>query len=132
MTYKDYKINSRNSTVCGYVGRNYDWSKFDWNQETSHDFGDMRYSTTSEFVDKKSRGQLIGIVKAPPVFVDNGLIDKGNEYLHVPYEWVNMGTIYRVRPNESMRAGEKYRGKIVKETKAIKKDDGWYWRVIWE
>jgi hypothetical protein len=38
----------------------------------------------------------------------------------------------RTRPNESMRAGEKYRGKIVKETKAIKKDDGWYWRIIWE
>ncbi len=30
MDYRDYKIASRNSTVCGYPGRNYDWSKFCW------------------------------------------------------------------------------------------------------
>jgi hypothetical protein len=132
MTYKDYKVNSHNSTVCGYAGRGFDWSKFDWNQETSHDFDNQRYSKTSEFVPKESRGQLIGIQKAPAVFIDTGFIGAKNEYLHVPYNYIEDGTIYRVRPNESMQAGEMYRGKIVKRTKAIKKDDGWYWRIIWE
>jgi hypothetical protein len=131
MNYRDYKINKHNSTVCGYAGRGFDWSKFDWNQETSHDFGDLRYSNIS-LVDKESRGKLIGIQKAPIVFVDGCLIGEHNQYLHVPYNWIEDGTVYRVRPNESMRAGEKYRGKIVKETQAIKKDDGWYWRIIWE
>ena len=131
MNYKDYKINKHNSTVCGYAGINYDWSKFDWEQKTSHNFGNLRYSNIS-LVDKESRGKLIGIVKAPAVFIDNSWIGAKNEYLHVPYNWIEDGTIYRVRPNESMYAGEKYRGNIVKETKAIKKDDGWYWRIIWE
>ncbi len=65
---KDYKINSHNLTVCGYPGRDFDWSKFDWNQETVHDFGTTRYSTTSEFVTKSKRGKLIGKQKAPKVY----------------------------------------------------------------
>ena len=124
MNYKDYKINSHNSTVCGYAGRGFDWSKFDWNQET----------VLREDLVKMSYGRRAGIEvehKAPAVHIDNGFIGNHNEYLHVPYNWTEDATIYRVRPNESMRAGEKYRGKIVKETKAIKKDDGWYWRIIW-
>jgi len=129
LNYKDYKINKHNSTVCGYAGRLYDWSKFDWNSETSHDFGDMRYSKTSEYVDKEHRGELIGIQKAPKVHVDDYFIGDKNQYLHVPYNYIEDTTIYRVRPNESMRAGNKYHGHLVKSTKAIKKEDGWYWRL---
>ena len=33
---KDYKINSHNSTVYGYPGRDYDCSKFDWNGKSTH------------------------------------------------------------------------------------------------
>jgi len=125
---KDYKINKHNSTVCGYAGRLFDWSKFDWDSKTSHDFGDMRYSNY-KFVEKELRGKLIGIEKAPQPYVDNGFIAEGNEYLHVPFNWEEDATIYRVRPNESMQSGNKYRGHLIKSTKAIKKEDGWYWRL---
>ena len=116
MTYKDYKITAHNSAVCGYPGRNFNWSKFDWE-------GKAIYKTI--FKGDKN-------LKACKPFADNSLffITKGNEYLHVPYNFEEAGTIYRVRPNESMQAGHKYRGHVIKETKAIKKKDGWYWRLI--
>ena len=125
----EYKINKHNSTVCGYPGREFDWFKFDWNSQTEHNFGDMRYSATSEFIPKNERGELIGIQKAPAVHVDNCLIADNCEYLHVTYKWAEQATVYRVRPNESMYAGELYRGHIVKTQRAIKKDDGWYWQL---
>ena len=62
-------------------------------------------------------------------WIDDGLIGEGNQYLHIPYNFTEVGVIYRVRPNESMRAGETYRGRLVKHAKAIKKDDGWYWQL---
>ena len=126
---REYKVNKHNSTVCGYAGRTFDWSKFDWDSKTAYDFGDMRYSKESEFVKKELRGKLIGIQKAPEVFTDNGFIGEHNEYLHVPYNWAEYGTIYRVRPNESMRAGKIYRGHLVTSLKAVKKPDGWYWQL---
>ena len=108
---REYKISSRNSTVLGYPGREFDWSKFCWDGSEIH---------RSIFRKQKD-------MKAPLPWIDDGLIGEGNQYLHIPYNWKEAGTIYRVRPNESMRAGEIYRGKLVKQTKAIKKDDGWYW-----
>jgi hypothetical protein len=129
---KDYKINKHNSTVCGYAGRLFDWSKFDWDSKTSYDFGLARYSNDeedAEFVDKDKRGKLIGILKAPQPHIDDGLIAEGNQYLHVPFNWEEDATIYRVRPNDSMQTGNKYRGHLIKSTKAIKKEDGWYWRL---
>lgn len=125
---KDYKINKHNSTVCGYLGRDFDWTKFDWNEESSYDFGDMRYSP--ECLDKELRGKLLGIQKAPKVFTDDSWIAKGCQYLHVPYNWSECATIYRVRPNDTMYAGKIYRGKLIVKQEAIKKDDGWYWRLI--
>ena len=108
---REYKISSRNSTVCGYPGREFDWSKFCWDGSEVH----------------KSIFKGIDDMRAPLPWVDDGLIADDNEYLHVPYNFVEQGTIYRVRPNESMQAGEIYRGKLVKGTSVIKKDDGWYW-----
>ena len=129
---KDYKINSRNSTVLGYPGREFDWTKFDWNQKEEFDFGDDCYSTESEYVPDKLKGQLIGIQKAPKVHVDGYFIAPGCRYLHVPYKWSEQATVYRVRPNDSMYAGQIYRGhKIIKQM-AIKKKDGWYWRLFFE
>jgi len=110
---KEYKISKHNSTVCGYPGRDFDWSKFDW---------DGKSIFKSIF-----RGQRD--MKAPLPWVDDGLIAENCEYLHVPYNYTDQGTIFRVRPNDSMLAGEVYRGRLVKAQKAIEKDDGWYWQL---
>ena len=72
-----------------------DWSNFDWNSETSFDFGDSRYSTDSEYVPDELKGQLMGVQKAPAVFVDDSF---GLHYLHVPYRWSEDATIYRIYP----------------------------------
>jgi len=127
-----YKIAKHNSTVCGGPGRYFDWSLFDWNQESNCDFGDMRYSTESEYIPENKRGKLIGIQKAPKVYTDDCLIAKHCQYLHVPYNWSENGTIYRVRPNDCMYTGEIYRGHLVKRQRAIKKDGIWYWELEFE
>ena len=122
-----YEVNQHNSTVCGYPGRLYDWSKFDWNRETRHDFGDSRYSATSEYVPDKDKGQLIGILRAPKVVVDGVPVFPGCQYLHVPYDFAEDATIYRVRPNDSMYPGKVYRGKLIKCQTAVKRHGIWYW-----
>ena len=113
--HKEYKIGPRNSTVCGYPGRNYDWTKFCWdgNEVYSHRCGYKGHSTEEW--------------KAPLPFVDSYLIAENCQYLHVPYKFKEQGTIYRVRPNDTMYAGEAYRGHLIKRQTAIKKEDGWYW-----
>ena len=114
MRYKDYKVEKSNSTVCGYPGRDFDWSKFCW------DGGELH------------KGILKGDkdMKAPLPFKDDCLIAPNCEYLHVPYDWVEQGCVYRVRPNKSMYAGQRYRGKLVQLTKAIHRDGAWYWRLV--
>ncbi len=124
---KKYKLNKHNSTVNGDPGRCYDWSKFDWGQETTHDFGDLRYSTESEYVPNKKKGQLIGKQKAPKVYTDGFLIAHHCQYLHVPYDWKEHGIIYRIRPNNSMYTGEIYRGHLITKQTAEKIDGTWYW-----
>ena len=121
----EYKINKHNSTVCGYAGRNFDWSKFDWDSKTKYDFGDMCYAMECD--NPKFRGKKIGIRKAPKVYTDGSWIANGCQYLHVPYDWDKQATIYRVRPNDCMYAGQVYRGHLIKKQTAIKKSDGWYW-----
>lgn len=106
---KDYKVNSRNSTVCGYPGRDFDWSKFCWDG--------------NEFYNKNLK------MKAELPYKDNFLIAPDCEYLHIPYDFSECCTTYRVRPNDSMYAGKVYRGHLIKKQTAIKKDDGWYWRL---
>jgi len=104
---KEYKVESKNSTVCGYPGRQFHWEKFGWKGEAVYQ-GKEHY-------------------KSPKPRVDNLLIAENCQYLHVPYNFEEHGTIYRVRPNLSMRAGRKYRGrKIIRQT-AVEKEDGWYW-----
>ena len=80
---------------------NVDWGNFDWEQKTEFDFGDSRYSTESEYVPDELKGQLIGIKKAPAVFVD-GYADEyypyEHQYLHVPWNWKECGTIFRIYP----------------------------------
>ena len=113
---RDYKINKRNSTVCGYPGRDFDWDKFCWDG-------------SSVYQNHFTRG-VVSERKAPLPFVDDGLIAPNCEYLHVPYNWEEDCTIYRVRPNESMRAGERYRGYAIAYQKAVQKKDGWYWSLV--
>lgn len=120
---KLYKVNYHNSTCCGYPGRGFDWSKFCWDGSELHDYGDAVYSGTKD---------KLGIQHCPIPWVDNGFISKGSEYLHVPYDWKEAGTIYRVRPNPTMEAGEVYRGKLIKRQRAVKLDDGWYWELTFE
>lgn len=112
MVFKDYKVCSKNSTVCGYPGRSFDWSKFCWD-------GSQVWN-----LDKIFKGN-----KCPLPWVDDYFIDDGCQYLHVPFAWSEQSTIYRVRPNETMRGGKIYRGKLIEKQTAIKKDDGWYWRL---
>lgn len=88
------------SPVTSIVGEGkVDWSNFDWEQKTEFDFGDSRYSTESEYVPDELKGQLIGIKKAPAVFVD-GYADEyypyEHQYLHVPWNWKENGTIFRI------------------------------------
>lgn len=114
MKKKRYPITSHNSTVCGYPGRDFDWSKFCWDES-------QIYKTTF----KKDKDW-----EAPLPWVDDGLIGEGSEYLHVPYDFTENGTIYRVRPNESMRAGEVFRGHLIIQQKAVKDDKGnWFWEL---
>jgi len=110
---KEYKINSRNSTVCGYPGRDFDWTKFDWEGKSIY---------KSIFRGHKN-------IKANIPYIDNCsmFIESNCQYLHVPYDFTENGTVYRVRPNLSMRAGEVYRGHLILSQKAVKKKDGWYW-----
>ncbi len=111
---RDYKVCSRNSTVRGYPGRDFDWSKFDWDGKTTH------------------QCDLCGVQQSPEPWVDDGFIGPNSQYLHVPYDYAEQCTIFRVRPNKSMQAGSTWHGhKIVKQA-AIKKDDGWYWRLYFE
>ena len=110
MKLKEYKVCSKNSTVCGYPGREFDWSKFCWDGSESFRGGG----------------------KALLPWVDKFFIAPNCEYLHVPYSWSERGTVYRVRPNPSMRAGNKYRGHLVTKQTAVLKDDGWYWRLEFE
>ena len=108
---RGYKVSKHNSTVCGYPGRNFDWGKFDWDGKATH---------KAIFKGDKNR-------HAPLSWVDDGLIEPDCQYLHIPYDFSEQGTIYRVRPNHSMRAGEIYRGRLIKKQTAEKRADGWYW-----
>ena len=115
-----YKISPRNSTICGYPGRDFDWSKFCWDGKVS-------------FVDRcHVRGCSHCHTNTAPLPWVDGKAKEYGEYLHVPYDYECACTIYRVRPNESMYAGEVYRGKLIKQQRAIKKDDGWYWQLEFE
>jgi hypothetical protein len=117
---KEYKVNAHNSTVCGYPGSDYDWSLFDWNGETVH---------SDEMIKMLTRNKIDIEHRAPLPWVDNGIIAEGNEYLHVPYNWPEDSTIYRVRPNKSMQIGHIFHSYRVIRNKAVKKDDGWYWQL---
>jgi len=93
-------VTSRNSVVgVGIV----DWSKFDWVGESECDFGGLCYSSTSEFVPDELKGKIIGVQKARLPYVDNSISpDYGHKYawhyLHVPYNWAENGTVYRIYP----------------------------------
>ena len=113
---KEYKISPHNSTVCGYPGRDFDWSKFDWEGKS------INKSILKGYKD----------IKAPKPFVDGCLIAPNCQYLHIPYNFEEDGTIYRVRPNPTMYAGEIYRGCLIRKQTAVKKDDGWYWVLEFE
>jgi len=109
---KKYQIITKhNSTVCGYPGRDFDWDKFDWESKAIH---------KALFKDDKNR-------KAPKPFVDDFLIPENCQYLHIPYDFEEHGTIYRVRPNPSMYAGKIYRRMLIKKQTAVKRKGIWHW-----
>ena len=121
MKYRDYKVSKHNSTVCGYAGREFDWSKFCWDGGEVH-------------VDKCLHPdcQHTHEAKAPMPFVDGCLIAPHCQYLHVPYDYAEAGTIYRVRPNPTMEAGQLYRGQLIERQMAIHGNGNWYWRLIFK
>ncbi len=108
---KEYKVSSRNSTVCGYPGRDFDWSLFDWEGKSIC----------------KSRLKGYEDMKATKPYSDDCLIADKCQYLHVPYDFEENGTIYRVRPNDTMYAGQVYRGHLILRQRVVDKKDGWYW-----
>lgn len=110
---KEYKINKHNSTVCGYPGRDFDWSKFCWDGNEVH-----------KALFKGDRD-----MKAPSSYIDDCLIPENCQYLHVPYNFREEGVIYRVRPNPTMYAGEIYQGHKIIRQKAVKRDGVWYWQL---
>ncbi len=110
---KRYPINEHNSTVCGYPGRNFDWTLFCWDGSQTH-----------KAISKGDKN-----MKAPLPHVDDFFIAENCQYLHVPYNWTEHGTIYRVRPNESMYAGKVYRRHRIIKQCATKRPDGWYWTL---
>ena len=121
-TFKDmktrrYKVSSRTSTVNGGPGRYYDWSKFCWD-------GSEIYLERC-FIP----GHPVAERKAPLPYPDGFLNAPGCQYLHVPYNWAEASTIYRVRPNDTMYTGATYRGRLVKQQRAILLADGWYWEL---
>ena len=108
---KEYKINKHNSTVCGYPGRDFDWDKFDWDGKSTY----------------KSIFKGIEDMQASLPWKDDGLIADNCQYLHVPYDFTEKGTIYRVRPNPTMYAGMVYRGKLIKKQTVVRRKGVWYW-----
>ena len=112
-----YKITKHNSTVCGYPGRDFDWSKFCWDGSATH--ADRCHA----------RGcKHCHTYKAHLPWVAGKSTEYG-EYLHVPYNWEEDCTIFRVRANDTMYVGEIYRGKKVISLKAVGKADRWYWEL---
>ena len=105
-----YRVGPRNSTVCGYPGRGYDWSKFCWDGSAVN-------------VDDVDGMEL----RAPLPYADSFSSPPDYEYLHVPYDFAEQGAVYRVRANKSMWPGRDYRGLRVERQTVIKKEDGWYW-----
>jgi hypothetical protein len=117
---KEYKVAPDNSTVCGYPSKYFDWGKFDWKGETYH----------SQDLQKLFRGLKVNIdSKAPKPWIDHSS-QLYYDYLHVPYEWAEHGTIYRVRPK--YKAGNKRGKRIITKVQAIEKLDGWYWVVTYK
>lgn len=114
--YKDYKVSSSNSTINGDSAKHYDWSKLNWKPKPYREMFEFR--TDMQWL---SFG-----CNTPEVFTD-GLADMYYQYLHVPYNYPNMGTIYRVRPRYEV--GKMRNGKTPIRVEAIKKANGWYWRV---
>jgi len=108
---KYYEVNKHNSTVLGYPGREFDWSKFCWDG--------------SEIYKAIFKGERD--TKAPLPFVDDFIIAPNCQYLHVSYDFAEQGTIYRIRPNPTMYAGEVYRGHLIKHQTVAKRKGKWYW-----
>jgi len=114
---KRYPVNQHNSTVCGYPGRDFDWTKFCWD---GSDICKAIYKGRKD-------------IKAPLPFADDCgfFIEPNNQYLHVPFNFTEDSTIYRVRPNDSMLAGEIYRGHKILNQKAVQENGIWYWELEW-
>lgn len=112
-------ITPENGMPCGYDGKGYDWSKFDWEGKTVH-------------VDKCWRCDHKHEDKAHPAYIDHSIPDY--EYLHVPYAWAEQGTVYRIWPvwelGDKVRVNRK--AKLMIEVQAIKAkqvDGKWAWVI---
>ena len=108
--YLLFPVTAETSTVNGYPGQQTDWTKFCWDGSEKNKF----------------EGKML---KAPLPLVDGFLIGDGCEYLHVPYNFAEDGTISRVRPRKSLRARRMYHGRLILQQRAVKRDEGWYWEI---
>ena len=117
MTIHLYEVSPRNSTVNGYPGRRFDWTKFCWDGTAVH-----RRPSDNPW-------RPIEEIKAPLPYTDNYLIKARCQYLHVPYDWAENCMIYRVRPNDSMWSGAVYRGHLINEQGVALRAGHWYWQL---
>ena len=109
---KLYAVSASNSTVNGDPGKHYDWNKFSWMEVKHRNIlrAGPEYYTAKPFVD--------------------GNATQYYEYIHVPWDFQDNGTIFRVRPH--FQVGQKRWGKIVTAVHAVEKQHVWYWEITLE
>lgn len=119
MKLKEYKVLPKNSTINGDSSNKYDWSKFDWK-------GGHYESKIGLDYDFK----WLRIERNIPFPWIDGIADKYFQYIHVPFNYTEEGTIFRVRPR--FKVGNKRGKNVITSVKAINKQNGWYWLVEFE
>jgi hypothetical protein len=123
LTEKEYAdkvfVREVSKDTCEFMG---EWDKHNWDTEQLHKPEvylpyDFKWLSIER--------------KAPEVFVDDGW-NNGWDYFHVPYDWDDNETTYRVYPIWELN--KKYRtilhkSVVIKSVKAYKENNKWFWTV---
>ena len=117
-------ITPDNGMPNGQWGKLYDWSKFDWEGKAIHIDECHARCCNHSHEDK-----------AYPAYVDRS--SPNYEYLHVPYDWAEECTVYRIWPvweiGDKVRVNRKF--KLLIEVEAIKAEQvegKWAWVILYQ